>query len=126
MKRLSTAMLLILSASPSFAGSLDEDCYLIDMGGYFNLSLACDRGKDRDDRISTPADDDDDGGSDDDDGSDDDGAGDDDDQGGGDDGGDCDHEDDGHDNNGHGNGDEGDCKGAGCDDPDNPGNGPKN
>ena len=39
MKRLATALALILGASHSFASVIDEDCYLIDMGGYYNLGL---------------------------------------------------------------------------------------
>ena len=119
MKRLATAMALILGASHSFASVIDEDCYLIDMGGYYNLSLACHgshQGAGRAAAISNPGDGDDDGGSDDD-GSDDG----DHDCGDGHDGG----YDDDKDNNGHGNGDEGDCKGRGCHDDDNPGKGPK-
>ena len=99
MKRLATALALILGASHSFASVIDEDCYLIDMGGYYNLSLACHgshQGAGRPAAISNPGDGDDDGGYDDD-----------------------------KDNNGHGNGDEGDCKGRGCHDDDNPGKGPK-
>ena len=41
MKRLATALALIPGASHSFASVIDGDCYLIDMGGYYNLSLAC-------------------------------------------------------------------------------------
>lgn len=121
MKRLATALALILGASHSFASVIDEDCYLIDMGGYYNLSLACHgshQGAGRAAAISNPGDGDDDGGSDDD-GSDD----------GDHDCGDGDGHDGGYDddkdNNGHGNGDEGDCKGRGCHDDDNPGKGPK-
>lgn len=117
MKRMLIAMLLTTGASPSIAGTVEEDCYKIDMGGYFNLSLGCQRspaGEPSGGRpaMSTPPDNGDGGGS-----------------GDGDDG--CDHEghdddpvtDDGHDNNGHGNGDEGDCRGRGCQDDDNPGRG---
>ena len=122
MKLIYSAIALLIAA-PAFAGDYVDSngCTHIDMGGYYNLSLACHgshQGAGRAAAISNPGDGDDDGGSDDD-GSDD----------GDHDCGDGDGHDGGYDddkdNNGHGNGDEGDCKGRGCHDDDNPGKGPK-